>query len=173
MKGKLPRIFAISCISALTACSNEAPTPPVCRTLDHLPPVSSPSAYCVVRIADRLLTISARQNQALRLPGGEIDPISEARCQVHQKVWQQTGFNAQIGELLRQNERAAYFHCDLQAGFSGAIEEFPVPGWVSDDVARITLSEPFQLNHQDWATPDEYVLMRDLFVQAKQPQDAD
>ncbi|MFC7002275.1 hypothetical protein ACFQMB_12905 [Pseudobowmanella zhangzhouensis] len=48
-----------------------------------------------------------------------------------------------------------------------------MPGWVSDDVARITLSEPFQLNHQDWATPDEYVLMRDLFVQAKQPQDAD
>ena len=167
MKGKLPRILAVSLTAGLLgACQPAQLATPACRAQQQDIPAEG-QHYCIIAIANRLLVLNHQLSAGLSLPGGAAQGDS-GQCNAHQAVWQQSGFNVEVGRTLLQQGDAHFYHCTLDAGFTGEIVEFRPPQWADDSIDSLRLVDPFELTHKALYQPDELVLWRDLFIQAQQ-----
>ncbi|NCP63962.1 MAG: hypothetical protein GW763_04555 [Paraglaciecola sp.] len=154
----------------LVACSKERLDAPMCRYQGEAPHLASGAAACLVRIGSKLLAIET-EHKAWHLPAGQAQQPLSRQCTAHLAVWQLTGFNVEIGELLGQLEdETPVFACDLQAGFDDSTDTLPVPAWAEYKVRQIALIDPFALTPREWQSPDELIVIRSYFNAVKAPK---
>jgi hypothetical protein len=123
-----------------------------------------------VRIGSKLLAIKT-EHMAWQLPTGQSQQPLSRQCTAHSAVWQLTGFNVEVGELLGQLEdKTPVFACDLQAGFDDTTQTLPVPAWAEYKVRQIALVDPFALTPREWQSPDELIAIRTYFNAVKAPK---
>ena len=117
------------------------------------------------------MTIRHKYSGKLDLPGGTSDPGESAQCTAHRETWEETGFNVEVGELLATKESGFQFYaCSLAGGFTGEINEFPVPEWAKSEVTGIQLVDPFVIDAESLRFEEDLLLIRQMFNQVPRPQ---
>lgn len=162
-------------VLVLGACSKQPYSAPNCRVtstqhefnavypLDH-------DAACVTRVGNRLLVIQ-RDNGLFDLAYSDITSIEtnlSGQCAAHQAMWQQTGFNVEVGErLTRHSMTKQLYACKLQAGYDGTETFIKAPPWKPHNVQKMVFIYPFDIDLHQWYQADEFIGVRDAYTSAK------
>ncbi|MDN4503543.1 NUDIX hydrolase [Alteromonadaceae bacterium BrNp21-10] len=156
--------FVSICLFLVISCSSEQPADPICRIDDRHFDTHSGNAGCVIRLQNRLMSITHRLSGKYDIPGGTSASQETAQCTAHRETWQETGFNVEVGELLGEKDNGfRFYQCTLSGNFTGEISQFPVPDWSQSEVTAIQLVDPFATPAKQWRYPDELILLRDMF----------
>ncbi|WP_241264236.1 NUDIX domain-containing protein [Bowmanella dokdonensis] len=156
----------VACSLVLLACTVEPPAQPMCRVNEQAREATPGNAACLIKIDKWLVTIGHRHSGRLDLPGGLSNGDESAQCTAHRETWEETGFNVEVGEYLGRNaEGFRFYQCQLQGNFGKEFMEFPVPEWASSEVSSIQLTDPYEIQLQDWRFEDELLQIRALFNQ--------
>jgi len=136
----------------------------MCRIDESFYEDISSSAACVIRVNNLLLTLEDNGNYSI------ITGISQeneaAQCTAHRSVWQATGFNVVAGKLLTTTENGTrYYQCNLSGNFDGQLTQFDLPTWSNSNADNIMLRDPFALQPKQWQSPEQLILIRDMFNQ--------
>ncbi|WP_371194133.1 hypothetical protein [Glaciecola sp. SC05] len=176
------KLFIIFTILVLvTACSDVSFSSPSCRVAkserQNIKPTDpNVQAACVIKAKGRLLTIqrdsglydlaySQKRSTDMENNCSNAGQITTAQCFAHQAMWQQTGFNVEVGQLLTtQIDGSLLYACDLQAGFDGSEDAIEAPPWHPENVQKIVFIYPFDIELDQWQHPDHFASMRDAFV---------
>jgi hypothetical protein len=154
----------------LLACSKERFDAPMCRHTDAQPSLPAGPAACIVRIESKLLVIKTEQD-AWHLPSGKTQHTLSRQCTAHLAVWQLTGLNVEVAELVgKLSNNTAVFACHLNAGFDETTQSLPVPDWAQYKVQQIGLLDPFAITPRDWQPQDELITIRTYFNHVNTPQ---
>ncbi len=185
---KLFIIFAFSII--LFSCS-KAPYPaPQCRSTSSAPlslADTSAKAACIVRMNDKLLVVersstlydlaysNKHSNMSKKISDGDNAdaPVTDLQCSAHQAMWEQSGINVRVGDLLTKHKNTYLFACDLQAGFDGTEDYIPAPPWQPDTVKRLVYVDLFAIEQDQWQNPDNFTSARDAFIKAPKLSEID
>ncbi|UAA38054.1 NUDIX domain-containing protein [Paraneptunicella aestuarii] len=124
----------------------------------------SSNAGCIVRVGDRILSLTNRKSSKFDIPGGNMIVGESAQCTAHRETWEETGFNVEVGEYLGTSPKGFRFYaCELDDDFGGKVQKFPVPDWAQFEVVSIQLVDPFITSPKEWRFPDQVVQIRDMF----------
>lgn len=160
----------ISLVALTNACAPKPPASPMCRVDSRFEEEISANAGCIIRVNDKLLTVTHKHSGKLDIPGGTSTGTENAQCTAHRETWEETGFNVEVGILLGENENGfRYYDCQLAGNFVGDITEFPVPQWSQSEVRAISLHDPYLLNDSQWRFTNRLVNLRDMFNHASTP----
>ncbi|MBU2877278.1 MULTISPECIES: NUDIX domain-containing protein [Alteromonadaceae] len=163
VKNKLVIYLAISSF-CLTSCSETPPSDPVCRVDESEYPQQTANAACLIRLGDKLVTVTHRLSGKLDLPGGTSDNLESAKCTAHRETWEETGFNVEVRQWLGTSANGMRFYeCNLDANFDDSFVEFPVPEWASLEVVSIQLVDPYATEFNQWRFPEQLTAVRDMF----------
>jgi hypothetical protein len=167
---KLARIIAVLSSILIVACRSESPSEPACRVdRDSIKNISS-DAVCVVRVGDLMLTVHGKGSQKLTLPIGRQQPQERAQCTAHRAAWEKTGFNLEVNKLLGEDKHGLqYYRCELDAGFTGKIKDFPLPDWSKNTTSKILLIDPFVTTNNEWHESVDLIFVRNMFNKASTP----
>lgn len=166
----LNRLVIYLCISAigLIGCQQEIPSDPACRVKEQEKPKTIANAACIIRLDDQLLTVTHRMTGRFDVPGGTTDMSESSQCTAHREVWEETGFNVEVGEWLATSTQGMRFYsCKLAGHFDGELQTFPVPPWSTTEIDEIQLLDPFAISDKDWRFPNQLPLIRDMFNQVE------
>lgn len=172
----------------LIGCAPKEMPPPACRVKANVVSNYQGPGACIVRLNNKLM-VTKLNNGLYDLPiGGKLsytiensDPQStttasntslstqvindSAQCAAHEAMWEQTGFNVQVGLVLAvQNDGTWLFACDLDAGFDGSEPPFDAPEWSSNTIDKIAFIDPFAIEMSNWSQPEHFTVMRNAFV---------
>ena len=130
-------------------------------------PLPPANAGCLIKFEKDIIALTHRVSGKLDVPGGTSDGDESAQCTAHREVWEETGFNVEVRELLGVNENGFHvFHCAFDAGFADSdITTFPVPSWSAAEVSAIQRVNPYQTEASEWRFPDQLVWVRDMYTQ--------
>ncbi|WP_343845602.1 NUDIX hydrolase [Bowmanella denitrificans] len=157
----------VACTLSLMACTPERPADPMCRVKEQTKEATPGNAACLIKIDKWLVTIGHRHSGKLDLPGGLRSGQESAQCTAHRETWEETGFNVEVGRFLGANENGfRIYACQLQGNFGHDFKTFPVPEWATTEVSSIQLTDPFEIQIQQWRFEEELLLIRRLFNQA-------
>ena len=162
----------IAMCTLLTACTAEPPSRPLCR-FDLKVPLMAPSkAGCMIRVEDKILTLTLRPGRYLDIPHGLSSANEPAQCTAHRATWEKTGFNVEVGQLLGTGDNGLrYFACYLDDDFAGELSVFPVPTWAKAEIGNIQLIDPFMTGARDWQSDGQMLAIRRMFnTTTVQPQ---
>lgn len=160
------RLFSYLSLSTfyLIGCEQLPPATPSCRVAAEMEQQDQGNAACIVRLDDKLLTITHRLSGKLDLPGGTAQANETAQCTAHRETFEETGFNVEVGQLLAKNENNMHFYaCILSGNFNGEIQRFPVPQWSKGEVASIQLLDPYVIHDSQWRFPEQFVAVRSMW----------
>lgn len=183
---KLFFIFII--LIGLIGCSDSNFPAPACRIAEsqqaHIDAFNdSLQAACIIRLNHRLLSIERSNGlydlaysknislQALDELANASDSVAidSMQCAAHQAMWQQTGFNVEVGPLVAtQKDGSLLYACNLEAGYDGTEDSIEAPPWQVKDVNQLIFIQPFEIELDQWQRPDEFSAMRDAFVFARE-----
>lgn len=166
----LNRLAIYLCISALglIGCSKEAPSEPACRVKEQETPKTIANGACIIRLGDQLLTVTHRLSGRLDVPGGTTNNIESSQCTAHREVWEETGFNVEVGDWLGTSQQGMRFYgCKLAGHFNGELQSFPLPAWSNTEVDSIQLLDPFEISDKEWRYPNQLPLVRKIFNQVE------
>lgn len=150
-------------VAFLFSCSKSIPPEPSCRVDANHISNRTGAAACVIVLNQNLL-VTRIKNEQYNLA---IAPANEnnAQCNAHQAIWQQTGMNVEVGQVLAiHNDGTWLFSCELNAGFDGTEKIINAPYWSPDDVSYMSFIDPFDYRIEDWHIPDHFIVTRDAFV---------
>jgi 8-oxo-dGTP pyrophosphatase MutT (NUDIX family) len=142
--------------AGVTACSVEAPP---CRIDPGLVDDRRSNALCIVRSGDRVLATTHRFSGKLDLPGGRREGDETGQCTAHRELWEETGFDATVGELLIDRNSTLLFDGRLPPGVD-ATRKLSVPPWAHLEVAGIQWIDPMEQEPGDWRFPEELETLR-------------
>jgi hypothetical protein len=158
------KIVGIIMLFTLLSCAVDKPAEPMCRVNEEKAEEIQGNAACLIRIQNQLLVTLGHSTDNYSLPGGKSKKNESAQCTAHRQTWAKTGFNVLVGEYLAiGNEGLRYYQCTLGGNFVGQIQSFPVPEWASAKVASIQLIDPFESHRNEWASPGQLIMLRDMF----------
>lgn len=183
---KLCIIFVLALF--LFSCSDTPYPSPHCRIKDgtqisiNHASLQATAAACIVRMNGKLLVLERSSglydlaysqkisSSANKIRSNEnINTSSNTpQCQAHHAMWDYSGFNVLVGELLvNQSNDTHLYACELQAGFDGT-EAFIEPApWHASDVKSLTFIDPFEIEQDQWHSPDHFTAARDGFVASR------
>ena len=128
-----------------------------------------PSA-CLVRVQNSLLVVEQSSTGLYDLASGDSLSNESAQCTAHRNMWEQTGFNVEVGQLLSITSNGTHvFACKLNNGFnafdaSGRDEGIEAPAWNKHDIEALRFVNPFDTRTENWTHPDHLILYRDGYV---------
>lgn len=165
MKNRL-LIYLILSTVYLNGCQENRPSDPVCRANPKTLDTRVANAACIIRLNEKMLTVTHRLSGKFDLPGGTSNGVETAQCTAHRETWEETGFNVEVGQFLGQSDQGMHFYaCQLAGNFTGELQQFPVPEWSSLEVTAIELHDPFVLTGKQWRFEDQLVQIRNMFNQ--------
>lgn len=139
----------------------------MCRVDSRFEENISANAGCVIKVNNKLLTLTHKVSGKLDIPGGTANGSESAQCTAHRETWEETGFNVEVGELLGSNNNGfRYYACKLSGNFIGDITDFPVPEWTQSEVSAINLNDPYLLTDEQWRFQNRLIKLRDMFNHA-------
>lgn len=153
----------------VSACSPNPPSEPSCRVNAQHASSHQRAGACIVRMNNKLL-VTQLSNGLFDLPSqrtnsnmGEM--IKSAQCLAHQAMWQQTGFNVEVQQVVgAQADGTWLFACTINAGFDGTEPPFDAPKWNAANVNKIAFIDPFEIELQNWANRQQFIVVRDAYV---------
>lgn len=167
MLNRLVIYLSISAVG-LIGCSQEPPSDPACRVKEQEKPKTIANAACIIRLDGKLLTVTHRLTGRFDVPGGTSDGIESSQCTAHREVWEETGFNVEVGEWLGSSKHGMRFYgCKLAGQFSGELTTFDLPNWSKAEIDSIQLLDPFSISNKDWRFPNQLPQIREMFNQVK------
>lgn len=102
------------------------------------------------------------------LPMADTQGQANEQCALHQHIWQQTGINVEVGELLvATNRNTAIYECSEQAGLAAINAPFPSPQWANPSLEWVK-RDPFELSERSMTDKDILVPMRDALIRLQQ-----
>lgn len=123
----------------------------------------SPAA-CIIRVEDKILTLTLRPGRYLDVPHGLSTAAEPAQCTAHRATWEKTGFNVEVGQLIGTGDNGLrYFSCYLDDDFAGELSVFPVPTWAKAQVVHIQLIDPFITSSRNWQSDSQMLAIRRMF----------
>jgi 8-oxo-dGTP pyrophosphatase MutT (NUDIX family) len=150
----LPVIGAFAAYAA--ACSLEAPP---CRVDPGFVDDRRSNSLCIVRSGDRVLATIHRFTGKLDLPGGRREGDETGQCTAHRELWEETGLDGTVGELLIERNSTLLFDCRLPASVDPT-RKVSVPPWAHIEVAGIEWIDPNEQKPDDWRFPQELETLR-------------
>ena len=145
------------------SCQKSQPNPAQCRVDQAFFSSLVSGGACIIKINQQLLVMIDRKNK-LYLPRKEKTANKSAQCAAHQSVWDNTGFNVEVGPRLGNlDDGIELFACELDAGFDGS-ESFNVPNWSQRPDNMIKFINPYEYTEYDWSKPNDHVKVLDAFV---------
>jgi hypothetical protein len=145
-------------------CSKKDFPAPSCRVDANYASNHQGAAACVIVMNDKLLAKQFTSGK-YNLAHGEASQLRSAQCSAHEAMWEQTGFNVQVQNVVGLYSDGTWlFACQLEAGFDGSEKPFDAPDWSSPDVESIAFIDPFLIEHQHWQEPDRFISVRDAYV---------
>lgn len=158
----------------LNGCQDPELGEPACRVAPETAQPEIADAVCVVRLDDKLLTVTHRLSGKFDLPGGTSNQSETAQCTAHRETWEETGFNVEVGMLLHVNpDGLRYYACQLSGNFDGQLTEFPVPDWARVEVSSIQLIDPFKISNHQWRFNNRLNNLRGMFNKVKNSDPAE
>lgn len=152
-------------ILTLVACSQAPPPSPACRVHIDYRDTHQGHGACLVRIQDGLLTVKYKQSESIDLPSGNFISPETSQCSAHRHIWEQTGFNVKVAQLLGvTGEGLRIYACHLGGGFDGTETDIDTPHWTSRDVEEVGFVDPFDTRYDVWQHPKNLILIRDAYV---------
>jgi 8-oxo-dGTP pyrophosphatase MutT (NUDIX family) len=138
------------------ACSVEAPP---CRVDPGLVDERRSNSLCIVRNGGRVLATINRFSGKLDLPGGRREGDETGQCTAHRELWEETGLDATVGELLIERNSTLLFDCRLPASVD-VTRKISVPPWAHLEVVGIEWIDPSEQEPGDWRFPQELETLR-------------
>jgi ADP-ribose pyrophosphatase YjhB (NUDIX family) len=159
------RLFIIGFSSfILIACAKEQLADPMCRIAVSYSPAPPASAACLIKLNTKLLAIRLQNESGWQLPTGSLNTKQSAQCSAHQAVWQSTGLNVEVGQLLGHSpDNTQLFACALSNGFDDPTLDIPVPNWANHKVAKIHFVDPNNTSQSQWSDNSDLSQLRTLF----------
>ncbi|MDP5039882.1 MAG: hypothetical protein NWQ26_03305 [Paraglaciecola sp.] len=156
-------IFLLS-ILLLSACAKEQVAEPMCRIdKDTLPAPAAP-ASCLITSNTSVLVLKLKNKNGWQLPTGYKNNKMSAQCTAHQAVWQSTGLNVEVGQLLDiAPDNKHIYSCALSNGFDTLTQDLPVPDWAHRKVVNISFADPNLTPESQWSEKSDLILIRSLF----------
>lgn len=153
----------------ITACFQQDMSQASCRVNVSASSNHQGPGACIVRLNDKLL-VKKLDSGLYDLPyiknisSNQNNNIS-AQCHAHQSMWQQTGLNVEVDQVLgAQADGMWLFGCKLEAGFDGTEAPFNAPDWSDNEVEQIMFVNPFDIDLHNWANKDHFEIVRDAYV---------
>ncbi len=170
MRSGFKIVFICLFVVILAACAENELSEPSCRINNHFASNHQGSAACVVVLSNKLLVLQL-QPRAYNLAIAESNRSRSAQCSAHHAMWQQTGLNVEVGEVLGIHANGTWlFACNLNAGFDGTEPPFDAPPWSAKNVEKIAFIDPFLIEQDNWVSPEQFTVTRDAYVaQANKP----
>lgn len=155
------------CATILAGCKEPHPLSPVCRVDRPQPHIISARAACLVRLDDKLLILSDERTETFRLPASAPLEQESGQCAAHRVMWEVTGLNVQVGQLLGESDDGTqFFNCTLDASFDEPFTDWPLPDWSPTKDLSLTFKDPFEMTINQWESGQELVKVRRFFNQA-------
>lgn len=160
------KILSTIILLALSACSNEPPSPPSCRIDSRFEENISGHGACIIRLNDKLVTLRLKGNKTYLLPTNQESVNKNAQCDAHSNVWNTTGFNVEVGQFLGETRsHTRVYNCTPDASFPTDFTDFETFSFIDKDVQSIQLISPFDITPRDWKNGDELIEIRAFFNQ--------
>ena len=106
-----------------------------------------------------MLAIVNRLSGKLDLPGGRREGDETGQCTAHRELWEETGIDATVGQLLIERNSTAMFACSLPANVDPT-RDVAVPLWANFEVADIEWIDANEEDPDDWRFPEELETLR-------------
>lgn len=153
----------LSCL-LLNTCAKEHVAEPMCRMQENVIPAPSAPAACLVKLDTKLLVINLQSENGWQLPEGNLNSKKSAQCTAHQAVWQNTGLNVEVGQLLITTpDNLHIYNCVLSNSFDELTQNIPVPDWAHRKVRNISFVNPYIISPRQWSQKSDLILVRNLF----------
>ena len=154
----------------ISACGQNNLPAPSCRVNANYISNHQGPAACIIVKQGKLLTKQLNSGQYDLVHGGA-SQLRSAQCSAHYAMWQQTGLNVEIENVVGVFDDGTWlFGCNLESGFDGSEEPFKAPAWSSPDVDNILFIDPFTIEHKNWRDPARFITVRDAYIEQKNYQ---
>lgn len=148
----------------IAGCSEPIPADPSCRILPQALSSQTGTGACVIKLNNKLL-VTISDNGLYDLAKSENLSIQPAQCSAHHGMWQQTGFNVQVQNVVGvQKDGTWLYQCELKAGFDGNEAAFKAPHWSQSNITSVGFIDVYSIEQDQWINPDELVFVRDAFI---------
>ena len=145
-------------------CSRNNPSDPMCRTNVLYTQTEPSAAACLIKSNVQLLVIKNPNNDGWVLPFNKQQNLLSAQCTAHHAVWESTGLNVEVGQLLfTASNQTQYFECKLTDEFSRQLDVFPVPPWAQSKTSKIALIDPFETEPDQWVNDINLIKLREAY----------
>lgn len=145
-------------------CSRNIPADPMCRTNVLYTQTEPSAAACLIKSNVQLLVIKNPNADGWSLPFNKQQNLLSAQCTAHHAVWESTGLNVEVGQLLFTSpNQTQYFECKLTDEFSRQLDVFPVPSWARSKTSKITLIDPFETELDQWVNDINLIKLREAY----------
>lgn len=125
------------------------------------------AAACLIRLDFDVLLIRHRLSNKLDFPAGTINEGESAQCAAHREVWEETGLNVFVGELLTTTKSGMpVFNCHGEDFLLSLQSTTEPPYWATIEVAELVRVNPFDIEHDALRFGDDLTPLRDAFVAA-------
>ena len=149
----------------LTGCTQAPPPSPACRVHIDYKDMHQGKGACLVRVQDGLLTVKYKQSDVIDLPRGDFISPETSQCGAHRHMWEQTGLNVKVAQLLGVTAQGLRIYaCHLGGGFDGTEVAIESPSWIDRNVEQIGFIDPFVTRYDAWQHPKDLILIRDAYV---------
>jgi hypothetical protein len=156
----------------LSSCAKERLADPMCRIAPTFLPAPAAPAACFIKLDTKLLVIKIQNDNGWQLPSGGINMQQSAQCTAHQAVWQNTGLNVEVGQLLAiEPDNMHIYACALSNGFENLTQALPVPEWAQRKVDYINVINPNLTTSSQWSEKSDLILLTELFNSDEQDHD--
>lgn len=159
----LNRLF-IAITILVMGCSKNIPADPMCRTSVLYTETKPSAAACLIKSNIQLLAVKNNNDDGWNLPTHKQQNLISAQCTAHQAVWETTGLNVEVGQLLfTAPNQTQYFECKLTDVFSSQLKVFPVPSWAQSKTTNISLINPFDTEQDHWVNDIDLITLREVY----------
>ncbi|MBF7071918.1 hypothetical protein ISG33_00710 [Glaciecola sp. MH2013] len=159
------KLFYIAIAFCLVACSEVPPPSPTCRVSNAFEGDYQGPSACLIRVQNSLLVLERASTGLYDLAIGDSLSNESAQCTAHRQMWENTGFNVEVDQLLSITPDGTHlFKCHLSGGFDAFDVKVEPPDWASSSVAEIHFVNPFDTRTDNWTHPDNLIMYRDGYV---------
>lgn len=135
-----------ACLFLVGLCSGCAEVPP-CAVAPVDVARHRGNAACFIEHRGRVLLVEHRFGGEVGLPGGRSRAEESARCTAHREVWEETGLDVVVGELLDRSTNTFVYQCSLAA----VADAHPsLPWWGRLEVTALRWVDAGDMRSLDW-----------------------
>lgn len=155
--------FIFTCLLNLS-CSPTNLAEPHCRVNTKYISNYKGAGACLINLNSKVLSLKTKSDTFV-LPRSYNTTSQSAQCAAHNALWQQTGLNAKVEQVLGVTENGTWiFSCQIDSSFTGEEQAFAAPSWSDDSIDTIHFIDPFSVTLKEWHYPDDFVVIRDSFI---------